>query len=65
MTFKKKKNKEEEGCAYCVEWDFDASGDSNDNDDDKKSIKKKALAIITINNKPSIFDTSSSRLINV
>jgi hypothetical protein len=56
MTFKKKK-----GHAYCVEWDSDASSDSDDSDDDdKKSTKKKALASITINKKPSIFDTPST-----
>jgi hypothetical protein len=32
--------------------------DDNSSDDDKKS-KKKALASIAINNKPSIFDTST------
>jgi hypothetical protein len=33
--------------------------DDNSSDDDKK-FKKKALASIAINNKPSIFDTSST-----
>ena len=53
MTFKKKK-----GHAYCVEWDSDTSSDCDD--DDQKSTKKKALASIAVNNKPSIFDTPSS-----
>ena len=45
-----------------VTWDSDGSLDSDDSsDDDKKSIKK-ALASITINNKPSIFDTPSTCL---
>ena len=43
-------------------WDSDGSSDSDDSsDDDKKSIKK-ALASIAINNKPSIFDTPSTCL---
>ena len=37
------------------------SEDDGSSDDDKKS-KKKALASIAINNKPSIFDTSSTCL---
>jgi hypothetical protein len=49
MTFKKKK-----GGSYVVIWDSDASID-----DDDKASKKKALASIAINNKPSLFDTSS------
>ena len=45
-----------------VTWDSDGSSDDDDyNDDDKKSLKK-ALASITINNKPSIFDTPSTCL---
>ena len=54
MTFQKKKK----GGGYVVTWDSDGSSDS---DDGKKSIKK-ALASITINNKPSIFDTPSTCL---
>jgi hypothetical protein len=53
MTLQKKK-----GGGYVVTWDSDGSSDS---DDGKKSIKK-ALAIIAINNKPSIFDTPSTCL---
>ena len=49
MTFQKK-NK---GGGYVVTWDSDGTSD-----DGKKSIMK-ALAI-TINNKPSIFDTPST-----
>ena len=57
MTFQKKK-----GGGYVVTWDSDGSSDSDDSsDDDKKSIKK-ALASITINNKPSIFNTPSTCL---
>jgi hypothetical protein len=33
--------------------------DDDDSSDDEKTSKKKALASITINNKPSLFDTSS------
>jgi hypothetical protein len=54
MTFKKKKT----GGSYVVTWDSDASTDDDSSDDDKAS-KKKALASIAINNKPSLFDTSS------
>lgn len=50
MTFKKKKK----GHAYCVEWDSNASSDS----EDKK--KSRSLSGITINKKPSIFETHSS-----
>jgi hypothetical protein len=56
MTFKKKKK----GGSYVVTWDSDASWDDDDSsDDDKASKKKKALAGIAINNKPSVFDTTS------
>ena len=59
MTFQKKKK----GGGYVVTWDSDGSSNSDDSsDDDKKSIKK-ALASITINNKPSIFDTLLTCLI--
>ena len=50
MTFKKKK-----GGSYVVTWDSDASSS-----DDDKTTKKKALASITINVKPSLFDTPST-----
>ena len=57
MTFQKKKDG-----GYVVTWDSDASSEESDSsDDDKKSIKK-GLARITINNKPSIFDTPSTWL---
>jgi hypothetical protein len=58
MTFKKKK-----GSGYVVTWDSDCTEDSDDDssDDDKKSIKK-ALASIAIHNKPSLFDTPSTCL---
>ena len=57
MTFTKK------GSGYVVTWDSDDTSDDDDgsSDDDNKSIKK-ALASITINNKPSIFDTPSTCL---
>ena len=43
-------------------WDSDASSDDDDSsDDEKKTSKKKALASIAINNKPSLFDTPSTR----
>ena len=57
MTFQKKKK----GGGYVVTWDSDGSSDDDSSDDDKKSLKK-ALASITINNKPSIFDTPSTCL---
>ena len=58
MTFQKKKK----GGGYVVTWDSDGSSDDGDSSDgDKKSLKK-ALASITINNKPSIFDTPSTCL---
>jgi len=41
-----------------VTWDSDASLDDDSSNDDKSS-KKKALASIPINNKPSLFDTPS------
>ena len=57
MTFQKKK-----GGGYVVTWDSDGSSNDGDSSDgDKKSLKK-ALASITINNKPSIFDTPSTCL---
>ena len=58
MTFQNKKK----GGGYVVTWDSDGYSNSDDSsDDDKKSIKK-ALESITINNKPSIFDTPSTCL---
>jgi hypothetical protein len=52
MTFQKKKK-----CGgYVVTWDSDGSSDDDDSSDDDKKSLKKALASITINNKPSIFD---------
>ena len=53
MTFKKK-NK---GGSYIVTWDTDASSSDDDDSNDDKATKKKALASITINEKPSLFDT--------
>jgi hypothetical protein len=49
MIFKKK------GGSYVVTWDSDAFSS-----DDDKTIKKKALASIAINEKPSLFDTPST-----
>jgi hypothetical protein len=56
MTFKKKKN----GGSYMVTWDSDAFSSYDDDSDDDKTIKKKALASIAINEKPSPFDTPST-----
>jgi len=44
-----------------VTWDSDAStsDDDEDSDDKRKTSKKKAIASIAINNKPSLFDSSS------
>lgn len=50
MTFQKKKR----GHAYCIEWNSDASSDSDE------LRQPKSLADITINKKSSIFDTPSS-----
>jgi hypothetical protein len=58
MTFQKKN-----GGGYVVTWDSDASSEDNDSSDNDKKSKKKALSSIAINNKPSIFDTSSTCLI--
>ena len=55
MSFKKKKK----GGSYVVTWDSDASSDNDESSDDEKTSKKKALASITINNKPSLFNTPS------
>ena len=55
MSFKKKKK----GGSHVVTWDSDASLDSDEFSDDEKTSKKKALASIAINNKPSLFDTPS------
>ena len=54
MTIKKKK-----GGSYVVTWDSDAFSSDDDSDDDK-TTKKKALVSIAINDKPSLFDTSST-----
>ena len=54
MTFKKKK-----GGSYVVTWDSDASSSDDDDSDDHKTTKKKVLASIAINEKPSLFDSSS------
>ena len=43
-------------------WDSDASLEDRDSSDDDKKSKKKALASIAINNKPSIFNTPSTYL---
>ena len=57
MTFKKKKK----GDPYVVTWDSDASSsDDNDDSDDNKITKKKVLASIAINEKPSLFNTPST-----
>jgi hypothetical protein len=55
IAFKKKKKCD----SYVVTWDSDASSDDDCSDDDKTSKKKKALASVAINNKASLFDTSS------
>jgi hypothetical protein len=54
MTFKKKKK----GGSYVVTWDSDASSSDDDSGDDKIT-KKKVLASIAIQEKPSLFDTPS------
>ena len=55
MAFKKKK-----GGSYVVTWDSDASlSDDDDDSDDHKTTKKKVLASIAINEKPSLFESSS------
>jgi hypothetical protein len=55
MTFKKKK-----GGSYMITWDSDASSSDDDDNDDDKTLKKKALASIAINEKPSLFDAPST-----
>ena len=56
MAFKKKK-----GGSYVVTWDSDASSSDDDDDsDDNKTTNKKVLASIAINEKPSLFDTTST-----
>jgi hypothetical protein len=42
-----------------VTWDSDASSSDDDDSDDDKTTKK-ALASISINEKPSLFDTPST-----
>jgi hypothetical protein len=51
---KKEKKEKKKGDSYVVTWDTNASLEDND-----KKSKKKTLASIAINNKPSIFDTST------
>jgi hypothetical protein len=59
VTLKKKKK----GQSYCVTWDdSDASTDDDNSDDESKTIKKKAMASIALNNKLSLFDTPSTCL---
>ena len=55
MPFKKKK-----GSSYVVTWDSDASSSDDDDSADDKITKKKALANIAINEKPSLFDAPST-----
>jgi hypothetical protein len=59
MTFTKKRS------GYVVTWDSDGTSNDDDDDssDDDKKIIKKALESIAINNKPSLFDTTSTCLI--
>jgi hypothetical protein len=57
-------NNKKKGGGYVVTWDSD---DSNDDDeesssDDEKPIRR-AVASITLSNKPSLFDTTSTCLI--
>jgi SMC interacting uncharacterized protein involved in chromosome segregation len=57
MTFQKK------NCGgYVVTWDSDGFLDSDDSSDGGMKSLKKATSSITINNKPSIFDTPSTCL---
>jgi hypothetical protein len=42
-----------------VTWDSDTSSSDDDDSDNDRTTKKKALASITINEKPSLFDTPS------
>ncbi|XP_066333922.1 uncharacterized protein [Miscanthus floridulus] len=58
MTFQKKKK----GGGYVVTWHSDACSEDDDSSDDDKKSNKKALTSIAINNKPFIFDTSSTCL---
>jgi hypothetical protein len=53
----KKYNKKKNGKACYVEWDSDASSDSNSSDDDDVKPSKKGLVGIAINEAPSLFDT--------
>jgi hypothetical protein len=57
ITLQKKK-----GGGYVVTWDSDGSLNSDDSSDNGKKSIKKALASIAIYNKPSIFDSLSTRL---
>ncbi|XP_066396387.1 uncharacterized protein [Miscanthus floridulus] len=56
LTFKKKKK----GDSYVITRDSDASSSDDDDSNDDKTTKKKALTSITINEKPSLFDTPST-----
>jgi hypothetical protein len=53
----KKYNKKKNGKACYVEWDSDASSDSNSSDDDDVKPSKKGLDRITIKEAPSLFNT--------
>jgi hypothetical protein len=53
----KKYNKKKNGNACYVEWDSDASLDSNSSDDDDVKPSKKGLTRIAIKEAPSLFDT--------
>jgi hypothetical protein len=55
MTIKKKKK----GDSFVVTWDSDAFSSDDDDSDDDKTTKKKGHASITIQEKPSLFDTPS------
>jgi hypothetical protein len=54
----KKYNKKKNGKACYVEWDSDASSDSNSTDDDDVKPSKKGLDRIAIKQASSLFDTS-------
>jgi hypothetical protein len=53
----KKYNKKKNGKTCYVEWDSDASSDSDSSDDDDIKPSKKGLAGIVIKRAPSLFDT--------
>lgn len=54
--FLKKSSKKKNGKAYYVEWDSDASSDTDSDDEDDKPSKK-GLAGIAIKEAPSLFDS--------